>query len=158
MAKKIKETEYEVAIQDTNPGSKTPTTTSKVTAASADQAISTATGGQPTTDAEVVTVRKKSPTGAPSQPSQGVVSNTMETYKRPTMKAITEGVNYPYSITLPMPFKKFLESNNFVYTEVGNSTMVRFNNKGSLVECLRALNKSTDPISDVIFDGIGRSI
>jgi len=156
--KKIKETDYEVDVKDTALGSTTSDTTTTVSAASAGQAISTATGGQPPKDTEVVTVKKKTSIGGQSVASQGVVGNTMEGYKRPTMKSITESVEYPYSITLPMPFKSFLESNDFVYSEVGNSTLVQFNTKQSLTKCLRALNKSDDPRADVIFDGIGRSI
>ena len=145
-----KEADYEVQMKDTSPAAKVQSRATKVSAASPEAAIKAATGGKPTSDKEVVTVRK-------DDPSNNTPNVTIEA-KKHSMKTITETVKYPYSFSVPRTFSEFLESVGLEYSSIGNNVMVKFENKSQLTEGLRTLNKSKDNKSKIIIDGISRNI
>ena len=78
--------------------------------------------------------------------------------KTPTMKAVTEAVEYPWSITIPPAFTTLLERINVEHTNIPYGVMARFETKTKLMSFLREMKKSKDSRSDVILDGIYRSI
>lgn len=154
-AKKVQEADFEVTVKDTTPGSQTPEKSAKVNAQNPDQALDTAMGGQQPTGAEEVTVKKVDPTAGTGAPKPGGV---MSEAKIGTIKAITESADYPYSVSLPKPFRKFLEAANLSVTEVGSTVMVRFDNKSQLGEAISALKKSNTNEATIILQGISRSV
>ncbi len=99
------------------------------------------------------------PTAAHSSKG-GVHSTSMhaESYKVPTMKKITESVAYPYSVSLPIQFRAFLESVGMDYYDIGSTVVVKFETKQSLTEGIRVLKKSKHEKATIIMNGIGRSI
>lgn len=153
--KKVQEADYEVTVKDTTPGSQTPEKSAKVNAANPDQALDTAMGGKQPTGAEEVIVKKSSPTAGTGAPKPGGV---MSEAKIGSIKAITEAADYPYSVSLPKPFRKFLESVSFDHMEVGSTVMVRFDNKSQLSEAISVLKKSDADEATVILNGISRSV
>lgn len=158
--KKTNEAEYEVVVRDTTPGAKTPEKATKVNAVDPKKAVELATGGKPARDAEEIAVKKKVP-GAPKPPGGAPVQggvNSVESVKPKSMKAITEAVDYPYSISLPQQFQGFLEKLNIPHNQVGHTVMMRFDNKNQLTEALRAFNKSDNPKAEIVLNGINRSL
>lgn len=153
--KKVKEADFEVTVKDTSPGSQTPEKSTKVNAINPDQAMDTAMGGQQATGAEEVTVKKVDPAAGTGAPKPGGV---MSEAKIGTIKAITEAATYPYSVSLPKPFRKFLENAGLEPIEVGSTVMVRFDTKTQLSEAISALKKDDAPEAMVILHGINRSV
>lgn len=154
MARKTRKTEeadYEVTIKDTSMGATTPKKTATVKAPTPDAAIDAATDNKPVPGAEEVTVKKTDPQGS----STGVVSEKAPSL---SMKAITEAVEYPYSISLPEQFRKFLAETGLEYRNVGNTLTMKFENKTQLTEALRTLRKSKSEKAGVVLDGINRSL
>lgn len=154
--KKVNEADFEVTVKDTAHGTKTPETKTKVSAANADQALDVATKGQQTTGSEEVTV-KKADTSAGVHGGKsmgGVLSET----KIGSVKAITEAAEYPYSVSLPKQFRKFLEASDLDHVVVGSTVVVRFDNKTQLGEAITGFKKSKAPEAMVVLNGISRSV
>jgi len=82
----------------------------------------------------------------------------MNKVKKPSIKHITEAVEYPYSIGLPRSFDTFLQSSSIDYILTNNQVMVTFQNKTQFLKSLRILNKSKDNAATIIIDGIIRSL
>lgn len=151
--KTMKEDEFIVKTSDETPGAKELETQTKINAATSADAARIATQKNPRA-ADSVVVQKASEV-KPNVP--GVVPTT-ETYTRPSMKKIVETVHYPYSVSLPRPFRTFLETSGIPYTERGNMLMFTHHNKSQLLDTLRLLKNSDEQKATVIMDGIGRSI
>lgn len=161
---KIKENEYEVQTTDTRPGASTPQASTTVQAGTPDAAMKMATAGKPPpSPTQITTIRKKTPgvSGSPSNDPTvsitpgpgGVVPESIASNKK-----IIESVQFPYSITLPSSFKSFLDETKIATRTVGDSVMIRFDQKASLTETLRVLRNSTDSRASVILSGISRSL
>jgi len=78
--------------------------------------------------------------------------------KTPSIKKITDSIEYPYSISLPKTFNTFCDSNNIEYLISNNQVVIQFKNKTQLTTCLKHLKKSKEEASSIIVDGIIRSL
>lgn len=150
----VDEEQFDVTVKDSTFGSKTPEKVITVDAKDAETAMKTATQGGDANGSEEISVKKKA-AGGVSGGSGGVYS--MGESKMP-MKRIVEAANYPYSVSLPSQFEKFLTESEIPFSRVGNTAMIRLETKQSLTTLLRKLNKSDDPLSSVVYSGISRSM
>jgi len=78
--------------------------------------------------------------------------------KKPSIRGIPNKVEYPYSVILPKSFGKFLTSLEIEHTLVGEQIVIQFENKTKLSSMLKTLNKTQNDISDIIINGIKRSL
>lgn len=86
------------------------------------------------------------------------VAGQLESTRRVNSKRITETVSYPYLVSLPLPFRAFLESASMSYIVGGNSVIMKFADKRSLTEGIKKLKSSGDVRATTILAGIDRSI